>query len=190
VVGTSPCPECSEEFTPAHVVGETAHLDAVVALVVYDEVSRPFIADLKFRGKWATVQAFTPAMSFLLDECIGTERPGPVLTWAPTTPTRARQRGFDQAEVIARHVAHYSGRPVLKLLDRRPGEHQTGRSRSERSTGIHFDPRRPVYGAIVVFDDVVTTGSTLSAAAQALRFAGASAVVGVTLAATPDRPKR
>lgn len=188
-VGSSPCPECSEEFTPAQVVGETPELDAVVALVVYDEVSRPFIADLKFRGKWATVQAFAPAMSFLLDDCIGTERPGPVLTWAPTTPSRARQRGFDQAEVIARHVARYSGRPVRRLLDRQPGEHQTGRSRSERLTGIHFDPRQPVGGAIVVFDDVVTTGSTLSAAARALRSAGASAVVGVTLAATPDRPK-
>jgi predicted amidophosphoribosyltransferase len=187
--GGSPCVACSEEFSPAHELGDISDLDIVVGLVAYDEVSRPFIADLKYRGKWATARAFAPALAILLDDCIGGERPGPVLTWAPTTPDRARDRGFDQAEVIAREVGRHGGRPVRQLLDREPGLQQTGRSRRERSQGIVFRPRTEVRGAVVIFDDVVTTGATLSAAGRALQDAGASAVVGVDLAATPERSK-
>ena len=187
--GGSPCVSCSEEFSPAHELGDISDLDIVVGLVAYDEVSRPFIADLNYRGKWATARAFAPALAILLDDCIGGERPGPVLTWAPTTPDRARDRGFDQAEVIAREVGRRGGRPVRQLLDREPGLQQTGRRRRERSQGIVFRPRTEVRGAVVIFDDVVTTGATLSAAGRALQDAGASAVVGVALAATPERSK-
>jgi predicted amidophosphoribosyltransferase len=188
VEGGSPCVSCSEAFSPAHELGDISDLDTVVGLIAYDGVSRPFIADLKYRGRWATARAFAPALAMLLDDCIGADRPGPVLTWAPTTPDRARRRGFDQAEVIAREVGHQSGRPVRRLLDREPGLQQTGRSRRERSHGIIFRPRTEITGAVVVFDDVVTTGATLSAAGRALQDAGASAVVGVALAATPKPP--
>ena len=176
------------EFTSAHPVGEISGLDAVVGLVAYDDVSRPFVADLKYRGKWASAKSFAPALAYLVDDCIGGEGPRAVLTWAPTTPQRARQRGFDQAEVIAREVGRYSGRPVRKLLDRSPGDHQTGRSRRERASGISFLPRGSTGGVVVIFDDVVTTGATLSAAAEALRAGGAAVVVGVALAATPRPP--
>jgi predicted amidophosphoribosyltransferase len=91
--------------------------------------------------------------------------------------------------VIAREVGRHGGRPVRQLLDREPGLQQTGRSRRERSQGIVFRPRTEVSGAVVIFDDVVTTGATLSAAGRALQDAGASAVVGVALAATPERSK-
>jgi len=187
--GGSPCVSCSESFSPAHELGDISDLDAAVGLVAYDEVSRPFVADLKYRGRWTTARAFAPALAMLLDDCIGVERPGPVLTWAPTTPDRARRRGFDQAEVIAREVGRVSGRPVRQLLDRQPGLQQTGRSRAERSQGVSFHPRMEITGAVVVFDDVVTTGATLSAAGRALQDAGAVAVVGVALAATPERPQ-
>jgi predicted amidophosphoribosyltransferase len=187
--GGSPCVSCSEAFSPAHELGDIGDLDTVVGLVAYDGASRAFIADLKYRGRWATARAFAPALAILLDDCIGAERPGPVLTWAPTTPERVRQRGFDQAEVIAREVGRHADRPVRQLLDRQPGLQQTGRSRRERSQGIIFRPRTEITGAVVVFDDVVTTGATLSAAARALQDAGASAVVGVALAATPGPSK-
>jgi predicted amidophosphoribosyltransferase len=111
------------------------------------------------------------------------------ITWAPTTTAHRRHRGFDQAEVIARQVGRHAGRPVRQLLDREPGLQQTGRSRRERSQGISFRPRTEISGAVIVFDDVVTTGATLSAAGRALQEAGATAVVGVALAATPGPPK-
>jgi len=132
-------------------------------------------------------RGLAPALSFLLDDTIGTQYRDVVLTWAPTIPERARHRGFDQAEVLARELAYRSGQPVRRLLRRLPGEHQTGRNRLERAQGVYFGAVGPVPGVVVVLDDVVTTGSTLAAAATVLCEAGAHSVFGLALAATPDR---
>jgi predicted amidophosphoribosyltransferase len=65
------------------------------------------------------------------------------------------------------------------------GTPQTGRSRRERLTGPAFVARRRVRGAVLVVDDVVTTGATLRAAEAALQQAGARAVHCLAAAATP-----
>jgi len=112
-----------------------------------------------------------------------------VVTWAPTSASRRRERGFDQAELVARHVARQLGVPCRRLLERTSGAAaQTGRSRLARLAGPAFraHPRTPC-GRVLVVDDVVTTGSTLRAAAEALRTAGAAAVTCAAVAATPDR---
>lgn len=185
-IGQSPCDRCLERLSAAPVLDPVDGLDHLCGLLIYDDVSRPFIVDLKFRGAWTTARSFAPALSLLIDDSVGFDRPGPSLTWAPTSPQRVRERGFDQAEVIARMVAARARRPVRRLLDRPEGEAQTGRSRLERASGVGFVARSPIAGPVVVLDDVVTTGATLAAAARALRRAGATSVVGVALAATPD----
>lgn len=185
LVGASPCPSCRDLLTPAPVCPDIDGLDLACGLVTYDETTRPFVAELKFRGCWAAARSFTPALAMLIEDCVGEQRPGPILTWAPTSSDRARGRGFDQAEVLARLIADRTRRPLRRLLVRRGAARQTGRSRLERSAGIDFDPVGSVTGPVLVIDDVITTGATLSSAALTLREAGASAVIGITLAVTP-----
>jgi competence protein ComFC len=98
-----------------------------------------------------------------------------VVTWAPTSASRRRERGFDQGELLARHIAAQLGLPARRLLDREPATgHQTGRTRRERLAGSVFRARPDVRGQrILVVDDVVTTGATMTHAAQALESAGA-----------------
>lgn len=113
-----------------------------------------------------------------------------VVTWAPTSTQRRRQRGFDQAELIARCVAAHLGRPCRRLLERSgAAATQTGRRRRDR-----LDERRgPVFRVhpraagrrVLVIDDVVTTGATLCSAERALRAAAAADVVLAAVAATP-----
>jgi competence protein ComFC len=114
-----------------------------------------------------------------------------VVTWAPTSKDRRRRRGFDQAELLARRVARELGLPSAALLRRAHGPPQTGRLAAERRVGPAFvvvAARVPSH--VLVVDDVVTTGATLTAAARALRHAGAATVVGVAAARTPLKTRR
>src|SRR6056297_1027617 len=108
-----------------------------------------------------------------------------VVTWAPTSTRRRRDRGYDQGELIARTVARQLGLPCRRLLDRDTSPSQTGRSRAERLAGPRFVARPGLDGVtVLVVDDVVTTGSTLLAAAAALADRGASSRL-AAVAATP-----
>ncbi len=127
-----------------------------------------------------------------------------VVTWAPTSASRRRERGFDQGELLARYVAAQLGVPARRLLDRRssdPGSPsrsaslsrsasmagpQTGRTRAQRLVGPSFIARPDTQGQFVlVIDDVVTTGSTMRSARAALERAGASGVALYAVASTP-----
>jgi predicted amidophosphoribosyltransferase len=107
------------------------------------------------------------------------------VTWAPTTPARRRARGFDPAELLARGVARRLGIRCAGLLDRLPGPPQTGLPAAARHRGPTFVARRRAPAGVLVVDDIATTGATLSAAASALRGAGAREVLAVTAARTP-----
>jgi predicted amidophosphoribosyltransferase len=104
----------------------------------------------------------------------GDHRAVDIVTWAPTSDARRRSRGFDQGELVARHVARQLGVPCRRLLVRSgPTVAQTGRTRVERLHGPEFVARPGLDGRrVIVVDDVVTTGATLRAAATALRHAG------------------
>lgn len=109
-----------------------------------------------------------------------------VVTWAPTSRRRRQRRGFDQAEVVARRVALQLGVPCQRLLEREPGPAQTGLDRGARLHGPVFRASPRTAGrAVLLIDDVVTTGSTLRSADRALRGAGASRIVRAAVATTP-----
>ncbi|MBA2624356.1 MAG: ComF family protein, partial [Acidimicrobiia bacterium] len=161
-------------------------LDECVALLSYDGVGREMVASLKYRSHRSAIAGLAAAMAALVDQGDGEGLGAEVVTWAPTTSRRRRQRGFDQAELLAKGVARSIGLPVARLLRRRPGPPQTGKSAAERREGPIFLPTRPVpAGQILLVDDVVTTGSTLVAAALVLRQAGAKRVVALAVARTP-----
>lgn len=117
----------------------------------------------------------------------GDHREVDLVTWAPTSSARRRSRGFDQGELVARHVARQLGVPCRRLLVRSgPAATQTGRSRVERLNGPEFIARPSLDGRrVIVVDDVVTTGATMRAAAAALRHAGADEPRLYAIAATP-----
>ncbi len=109
-----------------------------------------------------------------------------VVTWVPLSRRRRAERGFDQAEALARVVARSLGVPVLPLLARRGGDAltQARRDRAGRLEAMRgrFVARSRASGAVLLVDDVLTTGATASACAAALLEAGA-ARVGVLTAA-------
>lgn len=172
------------------------------APLIFAGVTRDLLLGLKYANARSTAEPFARIVAQHLTAGIAADiaadlapHIGPIesidlVTWAPTSGHRIRSRGYDQAELIARHVAALLGMPgcdTLRRVDRRGP--QTGRTRSDRQDGPRFVARPRVRGRhVVVLDDVITTGATLAAADHALRAAGAALVTTVGVALTPDRP--
>lgn len=177
-VGPAPCAACIAEMAASVPVPVPPGLDDCRALLDYEGPAREVVAQLKYRNARASA-------AWLAVGVAGLVRPGEVdlVTWAPTTDLRRRSRGFDHAELLARKVATRLGVPCWSVLSRVPGPPQTGRTLLERRDGPEFVARRTVKGAAVLLvDDVVTTGATLSSAALALRTVGAARVIGAAAA--------
>jgi len=106
-----------------------------------------------------------------------------VVTWIPTAPSRARRRGFDHAELIARRAARTAGLRCRRLLRRVDESRQTGASKRVRETGPRLAAGRGCRGrTVVLVDDVVTTGATVRGAASAVMLAGAAGAACVCVA--------
>lgn len=173
VLGSPLCTSCRSLLPPSSG-------GAFPAPFSYEGAGREVLSALKFRDARAVVALLASAMCPLVPQ--GVE----VVTWAPTSAARRRARGFDQAELLARAVARNLGLPCRRLLVREGhAPPQTGRSRVQRLEGPSFRALRPLRQRVLVVDDVVTTGSTLGRAVEALQAAGAPVVMAVAAATTP-----
>lgn len=112
-----------------------------------------------------------------------------LITWVPLSKKRLRTRGYDQAELLAKHVADYFDCAVMKTLQKvRNTNAQSGiKDDSARRANVMgayeaVDPKIIAGKRILLIDDVVTTGSTLSECARILLTAGAVDVVCASIA--------
>lgn len=108
-----------------------------------------------------------------------------VLVFVPATAAAYRRRGFDHMEAIARPLADMAGLELADALIKRGRTDQRLLGRAGRQAGARgsFDVVRSVHGLrVVLVDDVMTTGSTLDAAARSLLQAGAARVDALVLA--------
>lgn len=183
--GSPLCAACWRRLRPAPPAIPPPNIERCRSLFVYEGAGRNLLVRLKYANQRSILGWLASGMAALVREEV-TGSAGAVVCWAPTTADRRRDRGFDQAELLARAVARELAVPCRALLTRRPGPAQTGRGRQERRTGPGFGASlrggRPAL--VVLVDDVITTGATVSAAAWALRAAGVPRVVVVTAAAT------
>lgn len=177
--GPSPCSRCASQLVPAAEAPAPAGLESCRALIAYEGTGRLLVTALKYRNHREVLGRIAGPLAMLADPSAVD-----VVTWAPTTGGRRRDRGFDQARLLAVAVAKALDRPCRGLLDRLPGPPQTGRGVLERLGGPSFTARSVAGLRVLVVDDVVTTGSTLARAAAALRREGATAVHGLALART------
>ena len=164
----------------------------VIAAVPFVGRARDVLLGFKYRNRRQLAHHFAGLLvNRLLAEGV---RPADldIITWAPTSRQRRQRRGFDQAEMVARRVALQLGVPCRRLLERDgDAAAQTGLDRAARLHGPTFRPSpRSAGRAVLLIDDVVTTGSTLRSAERALLDAGARSVQRAAVATTPALVQR
>jgi ComF family protein len=149
--------------------------------------TRASLHALKYDGEQRLV---APLASLMADRWRKVGVGGDLLVPVPVHDQRRRERGFDQAELLSTAIGDRLGLPCVSALERAAqthAQHRLGRGARAGNVGRAFHvpvamiPR--VTGRwIVLIDDVVTTGATLSACATALHAADALAVSALTLA--------
>ncbi len=144
----------------------------LVAVTSYDGPAKQLIHALKFER----ARAAADPIARLMKQRMPPLSPGTIICPIPTAHRRVRQRGYDQSVLIARQLAGALELPCHSLLRRTSATRQVGKNRLQRGEQLYqaFQVVRsfPPTATILLVDDVVTTGSTIDAAAAVMHQAG------------------
>ena len=154
--------------------------------LTFEGVPARVVRALKEDGRTGLARDLAPALRAAVAAAERSAPSGGSVTLVPIPTSRAayRRRGYRVVELVARRA----GLPVSPLLRTvRTTADQRGLDRSARRRNVAGSLRaRGAEGrAVIVIDDVVTTGATLEEAFRALRAGGADVIGGATIAATP-----
>jgi len=186
------CPSCKRQLPSLSDGCECEEsdqaLEAVFSLGVYDEETEALIENFKYRRK-RRLGAF---LSEVLSERLLNSAEFPTADFIVAVPLhkrKLRERGFNQSKIIASQLSEKLGIPVLSdsVIRKRNTRTQTGLSREERRKNVKdafkLTGKVDLKGRrLLLVDDVLTTGATVSECARTLKNAGAKKIWGVTLA--------
>ena len=162
--GRGECFECA---------GKTFAFDGAVALGRYEGKLRDAVLALKFRGGRHLADEFGRRLADRLSRRYESVVPVPMTAW------RVVGRGYNPAELVAERLARHAGLPF-----RRRGLRKVRRTRPQTELSMEERLRNPkeayrarrAAGPVLLVDDVLTTGGTANACAEALRAAGAAEI--------------
>lgn len=192
------CPRCRAAFRPATdpairflaadpgvVIG--TNFRTARAAFVYEGTVRRALQKLKYGGVARLAVPLADATLPTLAEVLH-ESGRAVLVPVPVHPARQRERGYNQAALLADRLARRTGLPLRQLLARtRPTvkQHTLDRAARLRNLASAFALRSPLAAApeaVVIVDDIMTTSATLETCASVLHRAGVREVYGLAVA--------
>ncbi len=184
------CPDCQRNLpwlTGSSAEGKVEFVSLCVSPLRYKEPVDESIRRFKFFGRsW-----YAKVYGVLTAQCVQDHLSGKydLISWVPVSRKRKRKRGYDQAFLLAQETAVHLGATLVPTLEK--VRHNTAQSSLEDDAARRanvigayrvLEPEQIAGKRVLLVDDVVTTGQTLSECARTLRTAGAREVLCVTLA--------
>lgn len=193
---TSVCPACMDRL-PEHD-GANPHVqyaERCIATFFYEDTLREAFHRFKFGGCTFYAEQFGDWMSVTIGDKLAGKFD--CVSWVPVSKKRRRERGYDQTELLCRRICENLGvRPVPLLRKTRHTPMQSGlhdaaaRAANVRGAYEENPDADPAGKHILLIDDIVTTGATLSECCRVLLTAGAESVVCAALATPRSESKR
>ena len=183
------CPDCEKALPVPEKEKQSKKISGLAVCLsplYYTGDVRQSLHRYKFQGAAAYYRIYAELMAACAREHGLT---ADLVTWVPLSRKRLRSRGYDQARLLAEEVAGRLGLPCEQTLEKiRNNPAQSGTSgaeeRQKNVLGVYRAVTSFAGEHVLLVDDIVTTGATLSEAAKELLNAGAEQVSGLTLART------
>ena len=186
------CPACAASL-PEPFSGERrgSHYGRWAAALWYEDPFRASFLRFKFGGCRFYAERYGLWLAEAIRRQLGTDYE--LLTYIPISPLRRRRRGYDQTLLLAREAGARLGLAPVRTLKKRSGVRPQSRmlrpedrQRNIRGAFRVTDPELVRGKRLLLIDDVLTTGATVSEAARVLLEAGAKRVDVATLAAAAN----
>lgn len=183
------CDHCRNTIPRTEGAGQCQtfpHVSKCVSPLYYEGTVRDSLLRYKFQSLTGYAKIYGEFLAKCIDENgISCDS----ITWVPLSSRRKHSRGYDQAQLLALELSRRTGIPCVRLLRKirnNPAQSGTG-GRAERKANVAglyraVSPDQIAGKRILLVDDIVTTGATLSECASMLRKAGAADVCAVTVA--------
>jgi len=182
------CAVCKKNLPYTRTASEQSlpNIRKCVSPLFYEEGVRQSILRFKFKGATGYCGIYAELLAKSIDEngiiC-------DIITWVPLSRKRLRRRGYNQTELIAKELSVIMDIPCAGLLEKfKDNNAQAGldnaQERKKNVKGVYrlSNDAASYSGSVLIIDDVVTTGSTLSECARVLKKGNFSEIYAATVA--------
>ena len=192
------CTKCGEKIEGEYDVCFSCKqnfrdFDRSYSVFEYSGLAKEMVWNLKYENKKYLAKTMA---NFLAEKIVFENIKFDTLTCVPTTKHNVKKRGYNQAQMLASSLAKLIGAEAdFSILYRvKENSSQVELSAADRAKNIEnsfiVQNKAAVKGkTVLVVDDVLTTGATMSECAKMLKRAGANKVIGLTFANTTRKPK-
>lgn len=184
---TGLCQECEKKIPGQAMERKGTFFSSCVVSLRYETEVRDAVHRFKFRDQPGYATAFGRIMAGTIRESLAGQYD--IITWIPVSGKRLKERGYDQAMLLAMAAAleleDVAVETLKKTVDNeKQSSLEDPKARKDNVQGAYeaTDPELLAGKRILLIDDVVTTGATLEEASRTLLEAGASYVVCAALA--------
>ena len=160
---------------------DIAGLDDLLVSSTYSGIMRKLIIDFKFKGKLSYGDIISEIM---IEKLLKNNLEGEVITFVPMYKSRERERGYNQSKILAENIAKKLDLKCQEVFQKlKDTKFQVGLKKNQREINLKdaFEVTK-VPEKIIIVDDVITTGTTISELVKAAKKSGIKKVTALIAA--------